>query len=65
MQRIDSILDTIDKIGLVVSSALMIAVTLLITAGTINRAFIGMIWVFVEEWSALAMIPMSYLVMGY
>lgn len=65
VQRLDALFDTIDKIGVVISSILLIAVTLLITAGTINRAFIGMIWVFVEEWSALALIPMSYLVMGY
>jgi len=65
VQRIDAVFDAIDKISAVISSVLLIAVTLLITAGTINRAFIGMIWVFVEEWSALALIPMSYLVMGY
>lgn len=65
VQRIDAVFEAIDRIGAVISSVLLIAVSLLITAGTINRAFIGMIWVFVEEWSALALIPMAYLVMGY
>lgn len=65
LRRIDAVFDAADKVGAVISSVLLIAVSLLITAGTINRAFIGMIWVFVEEWSALALIPMSYLVMGY
>lgn len=65
LQRVDAVFDTLDKAGAVISSALLIGVTLLITAGTINRAFIGMIWVFVEEWSALALIPMSYLIMGF
>ncbi len=65
VRRIDAILDTLDKAGFVISSAALVLVTLVITAGAFNRAFLGMIWVFVEEWSGLALIPMSYLVMGY
>ena len=65
VRRIDTILNTLDKAGVVISSAILVLVTLVITAGAFNRAFLGMIWVFVEEWSGLALIPMSYLVMGY
>jgi TRAP-type C4-dicarboxylate transport system permease small subunit len=65
IQRIDAVFDSIARVCAVISSILLALVTLLVTAGTINRAFIRMIWIFVEEWTALALIPMSYLVMGY
>ncbi len=65
IQRIDAVLNSVAKVCAVISGVLLVLATLLVTAGTINRAFVKMVWVFVEEWTALALIPMSYLVMGY
>ncbi len=65
VKKVDTFFDFIARGCLIISGTLLIFVTLIIFAGVINRAFIGMIWVFVEEWSTLALIPISYLVMGY
>lgn len=64
-KKIDIFFDYISKVCAVISGILLIAVTLIIFAGVVNRAFMSWIWLFVEEYSALALIPMSYLVMGY
>lgn len=63
--RIDSFFDRVSKVCAVISSVLLIGVTLIIFAGVFNRALLGFIWLFVEEYSALALIPISYLTMGY
>lgn len=65
IKKIDAFFDYVSKIGAVISGALTIGVMLIIFAGVFNRALSLWIWLFVEEYSSLALIPMSYLVMAY
>lgn len=65
IQRIDEFFDYISKVCALISGILIIGVMLMIFAGVFNRALSLWVWLFVEEYSALALIPMSYLVMGY
>jgi TRAP-type C4-dicarboxylate transport system permease small subunit len=37
----------------------------MVFAYIVNRAFIGKIWLFVEEWTSLSLVPIAYLGMGY
>jgi len=62
---LDGIFDDIARACAMIGAVLIIAITLIVTAGVINRQFIGQIWLFVEEWTALVLIPISYLTMGY
>lgn len=48
-----------------ICGALLAGVVIIICAGVVNRLFIHQSWMFVEEWSGLALIPMSYLSFGY
>ena len=64
-KKIDILFDFVSKMCAVISGALTIGVMLIIVAGVFNRALSLWIWLFVEEYSSLALIPMSYLVMGY
>jgi len=61
----DNISYKISKIGAVVSGILVSLITIMIFMYIINRAFIGGVWLFVEEWTALSLIPIAYLGMGY
>lgn len=65
IQKADSFFDKISKVCFALAAALILAVTLMIFASVINRTFIGGVWLFVEEYATLALIPMSYLVFGY
>ena len=64
-KKIDAFFEFISKICALISGVIIIGIMLMIFAGVFNRAFSLWIWLFVEEYSALALIPMSYLVMGY
>ncbi len=64
-KKIDAGFDYFSRVCAFISGTLLVGVTLIIFAGVINRAFFGWIWLFIEEWSALTLIPISYLVMGY
>lgn len=65
MKKIDAFFEFISKVCAIISGVIIIGVMLIIFAGVFNRAFSLGTWLFVEEYSALALIPMSYLVMGY
>jgi C4-dicarboxylate transporter, DctQ subunit len=65
IKKTDSVFEYIGRFYVFISGTLLVLVTLIIFAGVINRSFLGFIWVFVEEWSSLALLPMSYLAMGY
>jgi len=64
-KKADAFFDVLSKICAGICGALVIGVALMIFAGVINRTFIGWVWLFVEEWGSLALIPMSYLAFGY
>ncbi|MGI6767047.1 MAG: TRAP transporter small permease [Lentihominibacter sp.] len=61
----DTISFHISRIACVVCGVMLIFVTLMICAGVLNRLFFHQIWVFVEEWSGLILVPMSYLAFGF
>lgn len=65
IKKIDSFFNNISRICAVISSILLIFITIIIFAGVFNRAFLSLPWLFVEEYSALALIPIAYLSMGY
>ena len=65
VQKIDSFFNYISKICYWIAAALIVGVTVMIFASVINRTFIGGVWLFVEEYATLALIPMSYFVYGY
>lgn len=65
MKKIDSFFNAVSRICCVISGILLIGVTLIIFAGVVNRTFFHFTWLFVEEYSALALIPISYIAMGY
>lgn len=65
VSRIDNFFNGLSKVCAVISGVLMIAVMLIIFAGVFNRSTFGFTWLFVEEYSALALIPIAYLTMGY
>lgn len=61
----DRIIRPISAVGAGVSAILIIAASLLIVAYIINRQFIGQVWLFVEEWVGLALVPIAYLAIAY
>lgn len=65
VRKIDLFFSFTAKISSIISGVLLVGVTLIIFAGVINRAFFNFAWLFVEEYSALALLPISYLAMGY
>lgn len=65
VQKVDSFFDRMSKIFFVIAGILVVCITLLIFAGVFNRSFIGKVWLFVEDYAELSLIPMSYLVYGY
>lgn len=64
-KKIDAFFNFVSRICAVVSGILLVGVTLIIFAGVMNRSLFHLPWLFVEEYSALALIPISYLTMGY
>jgi TRAP-type C4-dicarboxylate transport system permease small subunit len=64
-KKIDGIIYFISKVCLAFCGAILVFLTIMICAGVFNRFFLQYPWIFVEEWSALALIPMSYLAFGY
>jgi TRAP-type C4-dicarboxylate transport system permease small subunit len=64
-KKIDLLFNAVSRVCAVISSILLIGVTLIIFVGVVNRTFFEYTWLFVEEYSALALIPISWLTMGY
>lgn len=65
ISKADKIISPISAVGAGISAVLIIAATLLIFAYIINRQFIGQVWLFVEEWIGLALVPIAYLAIAY
>lgn len=65
IKRVDNFFNYVSKFCFVVATVLILGVTLMIFASVINRSFIGNVWLFVEEYATLALIPISYSVYGY
>ena len=61
----DKFFERLSNICAGISGVLLVFMALTIAAGVINRSFIGMIWLFVEEWSALALVPATYFALGF
>lgn len=53
------------RICVAVSGIIMVGITIMITLGVFARTFTDWVFLFVEEWGALALIPISYLAFGY
>jgi len=64
VKTLDNISCFIAKISFGISCLLLVALAVAIFAYVINRAFIGQVWLFVEEWSGFALIPITYLGLG-
>lgn len=64
-KKIDSFFEMISRLCYVICAVILIGVTIIIFLGVMNRTFFDFVWLFVEEYSALALIPASYLAMGY
>ena len=62
---IDTIAFYISRAAGIICGALLVGIVVIICAGVFNRLFIHQSWMFVEEWSGLALVPMSYLSFGY
>ena len=65
IQKIDNFFNAISKACFALAAIVIIFVTLMIFASVINRTFIGQVWLFVEDYATLALIPITYLVFGY
>ena len=65
IQKIDNFFNAVSKTCFALAALVIIGVTLLIFASVINRTFIGQVWLFVEDYATLALIPITYLVFGY
>lgn len=65
VKAVDTVAFHISKTAGFICGALLVGVVIIICAGVVNRLFIHQSWMFVEEWSGLALIPMSYLSFGY
>lgn len=61
----DRIFSIVSKCGAYAGALIVLAITLMIFFYVINRAFIGQVWLFVEEWAGLSLIAIAYLGMGY
>jgi len=64
-RKLDRISCFISKISFTISCALVAILAVVIFAYIINRAFIGQVWLFVEEWSGFALIPITFFGLGY
>ena len=65
MAKIDDYLSRISGAGVVISGILIAASSLLIFVYILNRQFIGQVWLFVEDWTGLALVAIGYLGMAY
>lgn len=65
ISKADKVIGTISVVGAGVSGILIIAAGLLIVAYIFNRQFIGQVWLFVEEWIGLALVPVAYFALAY
>jgi len=65
VKALDRVSCFISKISFSISCLLIVALVVLIFAYIINRTFIGQVWLFVEEWSGFALIPITYFGLGY
>ena len=65
IRRIDAIFCFLNQKMASFSGIILIIVTTMIALGVVNRSFFHFQWLFVEEWSSLALIPMSYLAFSY
>ena len=65
IQKIDGFLNALSKVCFALAAIIIVGVTLMIFASVINRTFIGQVWLFVEDYATLALIPITYLVFGY
>lgn len=65
IKTIDGIAFYISKLSMIFCGILLVFITAMIFAGVINRFFSLWTWLFVEEWSSLALVPLSYLAFGY
>lgn len=63
--RIDLVASYISKIGIYISCALLVFITIIIFVNVILRSFFQYNLPFVEEWASLSLVPMSYLGLGY
>lgn len=64
-EKLDLAANAISKLCLIIAGILLAGVTVMICAGVINRAFSLGTWLFVEEWSGLVLIPISFLAFSY
>lgn len=64
ISKTDKVIGTISNIGAGASGILIVAAALLIIAYIINREWIGQVWLFVEEWIGLALVPVTYLALA-
>jgi C4-dicarboxylate transporter, DctQ subunit len=55
----------LSRAAAVIAGTFIALTTVMICAYIINRQFIGQVWLFVEEWTALLLLPISYLGMSY
>lgn len=65
IKKIDWLFSFVSRLCYGIGGILLVGITLIIFAGVINRSFFSFPWLFVEEYSSLALIPLSYLAMGY
>lgn len=65
IQRLDAISYFISKASAIFSAFLISLTTVVIFAYVINRSFIGHVWLFVEEWSSMVLVAISYFGMAY
>ncbi len=65
LKKLDHISTFISKMGIYVSSALIVFITVIIFVNIILRSFFQYNLPFAEEWASLALVPISYLGLGY
>ena len=64
-KKADTFFDWVSRVCTLLCGVILVGVTFMICAGVINRMFFTGVWLFVEEWASLALIPMSYLAFAY
>lgn len=65
LKKADTFAYMISKTATILCGAILIGMVMIICSGVFNRIFLHQSWMFVEEWTGLALIPMSYLGFGY
>lgn len=65
LKKADRFVYFISKAAAALCGMILVGMVLIICSGVFNRLFIHQSWMFVEEWTGLALIPMSYLGFGY